>query len=362
MTDGITMRADGKSEMAYTGDTPWHDKGNRLTPGAPIEEWLTAAGMDWRIQRAIVRYAIARDSTPESYRAMNDRHVLLRSDTKDALGIVSDGYQIVQPAAVLEFFRDLVAAAGFTLETAGTLFGGKRFWALAAIGESAAIADPADKMKRYLMLSTSCDGSMATEGRYVDIRTVCNNTLEANRRTAAKVRVTHRSEFQEATVKRDLGVDTAHGQFEETMAAMRRLADTRLLARDTVIQTAELFTPGASRLAREELKKILDSKPVVRVSELALDGKAMGAGLDGVRGTQWGWLNAVTQYVDHESRARSQDNRLNSAWFGKGADLKERAYEMALASVDGTPVTLTTLRANQGLPQVSLLDEVIASS
>jgi Domain of unknown function (DUF932) len=44
--------------------------------------------------------------------------------------------------AVLEFFRDLTEAAGFTLETAGVLFGGKRFWALASIGAEAAIADP----------------------------------------------------------------------------------------------------------------------------------------------------------------------------------------------------------------------------
>src|SRR6202044_3294118 len=103
-----------------------------------------------------------------------------------------DNFKIVQPGAVLEFFRDLTAAAGFTLETAGTLFGGKRFWALAAIGETASIADPADKMKGYLLLSTACDGSMATEARYTTVRVVCNNTLSSARSAGAKVRVTHR--------------------------------------------------------------------------------------------------------------------------------------------------------------------------
>jgi hypothetical protein len=39
-------------------------------------------------------------------------------------------------------------------------------------------------------------------------------------------------------------------------------------------------------------------------------------------------LNAVTQYVDHEVRATSADNRRDSAWFGPGADLKDDAYSL----------------------------------
>jgi hypothetical protein len=41
-------------------------------------------------------------------------------------------------------------------------------------------------------------------------------------------------------------------------------------------------------------------------------------------------LNAVTEFVDHEKRARSQENRLDSAWFGQGAALKQRALDYAL--------------------------------
>ena len=324
----------GRTEMAYLGYKPWHGLGNELQAGATIEEWQTAAGMDWKIQRAIVSYAIAHGSSPDSYMSMNDKHVLFRSDTKAGLGIVSDSFKIVQPGAVLEFFRDLTEAAGFTLETAGTLFGGKRFWALASISESASIADANDKVKGYLLLCTSCDGTMATEARYTDIRVVCNNTLSASRKGIAKVKVTHRTTFHADSVKKDLGVDLAHTRFAETMNDMRRLADTRITEQNAIMQTAELFHPGASQLAKDELIKVLNSKPVERVSQLAIDNVAIGARLDGVKGTQWGWINSVTQYVDHESRARSNENRLNSAWFGKGAELKETAYTMALEASD----------------------------
>ena len=55
-----------------------------------------------------------------------------------------------------------------------------------------------------------------------------------------------------------------------------------------------------------------------------------GATLESAQGTAWGLLNAVTEYVDHERRARSTEYRMDSAWFGAGASLKERALNAAL--------------------------------
>lgn len=358
MSHEITVRASGNTEMAYVGAKPWHGLGNQLEAGATIETWITAAGMDWKIRRAKVRYPVSQSDldNPQSWRAMDDRHVLLRSDTGDALGIVSDEYKIVQPAAVLGFFRDLTDAAGFTLETAGTLYGGKRMWALAHIGETATVADQRDKVKGYLLLSTSCDGSMATEGRYTAVRVVCNNTLSAARGNGvAKVRVTHRSVFDAHQAKRDLGIDVARDTFADAMAQFRRLAETEIKPLDVVKATAELIIPNFAAMdAKEKTEAVRDSKPVNRVGQLALNRAAMGSNLDGVAGTAWGWLNAVTQYVDHEARTRSLDNRLASAWFGKGDALKTRAYEMAIQMADGS----TTYRSETG----GLLDAVLAAT
>ena len=50
-------------------------------------------------------------------------------------------------------------------------------------------------------------------------------------------------------------------------------------------------------------------------------------------GTVWGLLNACTEFVDHARRARSQDYRLDSPWFGQGAAIKGRAFEKAVALI-----------------------------
>ena len=180
MSHELSIRADGFVEHAYTGQVGWTGLGNRLEDGASIEEWQKAAGMDWRIQRSIVRFAVARDAdgVPTAFSDMPNKHVLMRSDTKAALSVVSDNFKVVQPKAVLEFFRDLAGNGGFNLETAGCLFDGRRFWAMAKAGEDCEIGK-GDKMRCRLLLSTSCDGSLATEGHFVAMRVVCNNTLGA---------------------------------------------------------------------------------------------------------------------------------------------------------------------------------------
>jgi phage/plasmid-like protein (TIGR03299 family) len=329
-----------------------------------MEEWLHAAGMDWTILRSRVRYAVDGISAddPASWASVDDRVVLFRSDTAAPLGVVSDDYQVVQPAEVMEFFRDLTESHGMTMETAGVLFGGKRFWALAATGESAAIADPADRMKGYVLLSTSADGSLATEARYTTVRVVCNNTLSLARgRDKASVRVAHRSVFDPAAAKSGLGLLTEGSRFDDAMNDFRRMAGMPISGPEIIERTGGVFVPGWSDMSAEKKADAIRraTSPVQAVARLALDGTAQGAGLAGTDGTVWGWLNAVTEYVDHPARAKNQDNRLNSAFFGTGAAIKTAAYESAVAMADGSYRYVPSHRAREAAAPAAV--DILAS-
>ena len=126
-------------QMAYVGAEPWHGLGNRLPQQQSIDVWQKAAGMDWQIKETPVRFMADSAGSLGSIHSFDDQKVLYRSDTKEALSVVSQRYQVVQPKDVLEFYRDLTEVSGYELETAGVLKGGKKFWALAKTGQSTAL-------------------------------------------------------------------------------------------------------------------------------------------------------------------------------------------------------------------------------
>ena len=330
MSHEITMTA-GKSEMAYQGEKPWHGLGQQLEAGATIEQWTEAAGMQWKIQRSKVRYFADREGTQQmEWPAQN---VLFRSDTKAPLGLVSPKFKVVQPQEVLEFFRDLVDDSGFTLETAGTLFGGRRFWALANIGESAIIANAADLVGGYLLLCTAADGTLATTARFTTVRVVCNNTLSMslNGKSKQETTLSHRSKFDAGRFKDELGI--AHGSFGSFIKEMRHLAEVPLRHEGADLLTKKLLAPAGLdtediMMMDEASEKLQASKGYQNIMGL-FEGAGSGAKMLGVKDTAWGWLNAVTEHVDHHARAMSLDKRLDSAWFGKGDTMKTRAIELA---------------------------------
>ena len=137
--------------MAFAGATPWHGLGSQLSQNQPLEVWQREAGMDWHIEESPVRFVAGENSHLGSIHSYPEQKVLYRSDTKAPLSVVSNRYKVVQPNEVLEFYRDLTEYAGYELETAGVLKGGKKFWALARTGQSSVLKGR-DEVNGYLLL------------------------------------------------------------------------------------------------------------------------------------------------------------------------------------------------------------------
>lgn len=327
MAHQISIRSNGFAEIAFVGDVPWHGLGNPLQHGASIEEWIAASGMDFTIERTPALYKVERDGM-KAYVKVPNRDVLMRSDTMAALGVVSDGYNVVQPSEVLEFFRDLTEAYDYQLEVAGCLFGGKRVWATASTGEGDYVVDRDDTINRFLLLATACDGSLATTGKNTGIRVVCNNTLQASLHDGeSMIKVSHRERFDADKMKRDLGIQRQ--SFAEMMDEMRALAAIRVNTATAKEITAQLFPTTRKDKATGQLVDPMSTFQASTVMGL-FDGKARGSQFKGVMGTGYGYVQAVTEFVDYQARAHTPDNRLDSAYFGRGSDLKNLAIGKVL--------------------------------
>lgn len=311
--------------MAYAGERPWHGLGNRLAPQQPIEVWKRQAGMDWKIEEAEVRY-VAGNHNLGVIHAFPEQKVLYRSDNRTPLSVVSRRFKVVQPGHILEFYRDLTASSGFELETAGVLREGRKFWALARTGQSTTLKGR-DKVDGYLLLATACDGTLATTAQFTSVRVVCNNTLSiALGNATGAIKVPHRSQFDPEVVKRQLGITVA--SWDGFVARMKALVE-RPVDTDSV---EGLLRRVLTYTGPDGKATVVNEHAMANVRSL-YEGGGRGALMASSRGTAWGLLNSVTEFVDHHRRARSDDHRRDAAWFGPGAQLKQRAWDEVMRLV-----------------------------
>jgi phage/plasmid-like protein (TIGR03299 family) len=323
--------SNGQFNIAYVNtETPWHGNGQSLEAGQSIEVWAKAAGLAHDVRRSIVQF-----DNGEEVALYGDREVLYRSDTLQPLGVVGNKYKIVQPAQVLDFFAKLAENNHFQLETAGSLAGGKRIWALAKVSDGAPVLGQ-DVVKPYVLLATSYDGTLATTARFTTVRVVCQNTLGyATEEAGDTIKVPHSAEFDADATRLDLGI--AFNGFDKFLFDARKLAKREVNEAFAVEFLKQLLPDTVSVKTEKDGRRTVTPVPAeeTKAFQSILDmfkGNALGSGLPESRGTAWQLLNAVTQHTDHIS-GRSVDSRLSSAWFGQGNALKSRARDQLLAVV-----------------------------
>ena len=336
-------------QMAYVGQTPWHGLGNQLSQNQPIEVWAKQAGMDWRIESSNVSYMAQNSRGQSIIMPYEEQRVLYRSDTHAPLSVVSQRYQEVQPMEILEFYRGLTEQSGFELETAGVLKGGKKFWALARTGQTSALKGK-DVSNGYILLATACDGTLATTAQFTSIRVVCNNTLAIALRgqssSAGVVKVPHSTKFDAEKVKQQLGISVR--AWDEHMYEMKQLTQRKVSQQEAKAYFDAVFNNSTISISdpeeniiqfyRNVAQQVQEKKPEPngRAINKALEmfnGQGRGAELSSAKDTAYGLLCSITEFVDHERRAMSTDHRLDSAWFGAGASVKQRGLEQALALI-----------------------------
>lgn len=385
--------SNGRANIAFVGETPWHGLGASPTDPNNIESWIQAAGLGFTVKKAPMFAHVTNDEGVETGEQIKMRNLvgLYRSDTGVGLGHVSDShYKIVQPREVVEFFRDLVEKQGFTLDVAGSLKGGKRVWALARCNKAIELPNgrgQPDTLLPYLLFNTTYDNQRATQAQFTMIRVVCNNTISMAHQefdTAIEQQQQedkrNRDELREACKAAGITgyAKMTNDRMRELLKAATRDTDPKveaLLERSSkkpryyvqiphsrelivedvhaelglVLKAAEQFGDVAAELAKrrvttEEATKFVASlfgKYEKKGGELTAQSQKVMAGVveaierspgaDFVtaKGTAWGLLNGVTHFLDFKAKARTDDNRLNSAWFGDTARLKIKAMEAA---------------------------------
>jgi phage/plasmid-like protein (TIGR03299 family) len=308
--------------MMYVGDTPWHGLGVAIPDDRrlSIDEAIVAAGLDWEVELQNV----FTEDDKGLRQAIPEQYVTYRKKDKTVLGMVGKGHRPLQNIEAFRWFQPFLDSGEATLETAGSLKQGSRVWVLARIRRDPMIVGKEDTMKHYVLLSNSHDGSLAVRVGFTPIRVVCNNTLcLAHESKASKLlRVKHISRVLENLEEIREVIDLAQREFAATVEQYRRLASRQINTTDLVKYVRIVFglkekprTP-----AQENQEKIVPS--VIRLFENGRGSRVAGT-------TYWGAYNAVNEYLNY-FRGKTQDNTLNSLWYGKGGEINKVALKVAM--------------------------------
>jgi phage/plasmid-like protein (TIGR03299 family) len=314
---------DGKASMMYTGEAPWHGLGTRLDNPATAAEAIVAAGLDYQVE-------LARLTTIDGI-PVPQRVAVVRSDTQDVLGVVSPAYVPVQNRQAFGFLDAIAAEGGIRYHTAGALRRGERIWLLGKLPGEIRVRGSDDVTEKYLLLSNSHDGSSALRVYYTPIRVVCANTLAMADRAGKGegIAIRHRGNlaYKVRAAQEVLGLavryyDDLEGQIDLLAGHYPSASQLESYFR-SLYPDPEQGSNSRARHAREALYTLFE--------------RGMGNDIPQIRHTTWAAFNAVTEFVDHRRSGRGRDaddrasSRLVSAWFGSGAVLKSKAFDLALA-------------------------------
>ena len=312
----------GRTAMMYAGEVPWHKLGTCLNEPATASEAIDAAGLNYLAELKSVQ---TQDGIP-----IPQRKAVIRSDSGEVLGVVGNSYVPVQNHQAFGFLDAIVADGSLRYHTAGALGKGERVWMLAKLPDSIRVKNSDDITDKYLLLSNSHDGSSSLRVHFTPIRVVCANTLAiaASNGRGEGVSIIHKGDLKTKIQQAQQVLGLARQFYDDAEEQIQRLANHY----PSVRQLDEYFRqvyPDSSDGESSRTKN-------VRQEMLQLFEQGIGHDMPEIRHTTWTALNAVTEFVDHYRSTRGKSamdrssNRLESAWFGSGAKLKERAWEMAV--------------------------------
>lgn len=309
---------DGQVQMAFTGDRNeiWHELGTQVAPDLTPQQMMEAAGLDWEVKKTPLYTRHAGDHIK-----ITNRYALTRTSDGKVLDIVGgDNWNPTQNIEAFEFFNDFVAAGNCSMDTAGSLHGGQIIWANAKINESIEVVK-GDVIEGYLLFSNPHKYGKAIDIRSTNTRTVCNNTLTMALagNTKHNYRVDHRQKFNPDEAKMAIGI--AKDKLMKYKEMGQYLASKRYKNEDIVEYFNRVFDCKNAKADEGGF----GSRP----ARIAAEQLETQAGAEYGEGTFWQIFNSLTYFTNH-IQGRSDDNRLNSVWFGTNVERNIKALNTAM--------------------------------
>lgn len=338
-------------------DTPWENVAERIPAGSTVEEILEIAGLNWEVQKLPVFTEVEVDGTgfeEDVYDGIktvirkvtrrihiDKNYTCLRMDTlKPVSPFLGPRYKLIQNQEAFEAFEQFCLAGDLELETAGALSDGKHVWALASIGEGIEMS-PGEFIKGYFLLFQSHYYGHSLKAMFTPVRFPGGHTLVKALNVKNKkgyYTMPHSRVFNEDRRSEiELLVERAQESLEKYVRDARFMANAGFTEADGVYYFVRVWDSKKIKDLKEQgrslpltYREALESSDISRPVKQAIGfmDAVPGADLPSCKGTAWGAYQTVSYGID-KAMGKGDNTRLESAWVGKNAKIKEQAYALA---------------------------------
>lgn len=305
--------------MLYLEHSPWHKLGTEIQEkdAYSIEICLTASGLNWDVE---LRQCHINNPNDLNWNPV-DCYATVRTSDNSVLGIVGERYNVLQNKDAFKIFQPYLDSKLIRINTAGSLFNGKKVWILCEImeGDQLIIKD-SDEIKKYILLSHGYDGLATIRFGLTPIRVVCNNTLCMAHDNPNLFKIRHTKNMMTKIEDVKHSIFLINKEFTQSCEEFRKLAFTSINESELDTYVKRVFKFKTENISTRQYNTL------ERIKSYHVNSP--GADSD----TWWSAYNSITYYLSHDY-GRNIENRYNNLWFGRNLEISKNALNIALEMV-----------------------------
>jgi len=262
-----------------------------------------------------------------------DKKAVIRNDNGAYLGTVGKDYMPVQPVAVYEMANTLLDATGGTISGVLNMHGGSVFGVSLHLKRAEFL--PGDPVDLEFLLLAAHNGAYGILGRALSTRFFCLNQLPTSKKLFNLKHTRYVENRMDVAMKM---LSYYNKEIDQFSGHMKQLVGTKMPDKAAVGWFKSLFP--VPKKDSKRANSLLDNN-VLKYNELLNKGR--GVDVPGLRGTAWGALNGLTEFVNHERSTRikngraSDEVRFESVNFGDGNNLMQNGMTSLLKYINTTP-------------------------
>ncbi len=319
----------GKHSFFSVKEKAWHNLGTVIENYPTSAEAIIHAGLDFEVLKRPNLHPL-----PSGINIISDNsYYTFRTDTEAILGDkLGRDYEVVQNTEVFSFFDGIVGGKdGILYETAGALGNAETIFITAKLPDYIRVGRN-DCIEKYLLLTSSHDGSGSITIAFTPVRVVCRNTLNAalrNHTNCIKIRHTASATEKLKEAHKMLGISNHLSiELEAIFNQWSRIRITdpevKRLIQLAMVPNNEVY--DKLKAGREDELSSHYTNMVSSIFDYAMTSPTQQEAT--TKGTLFGTYNSVTGYFQNVRNYKDDESKFKSIMYGTGLQRSQTAFDL----------------------------------